>query len=630
MSDIFIIHKKHATSVIPSQNLPFILIFAAGFSYEFSPANSYWNRWKFVINYIAENYYGKQLIMNKNNIKIFAEQEYSRWLKMAEITENNDLRRELASLSEEEMIDAFCTHLRFGTSGIRGVIGAGTNRMNRYVVRRATRGIAAYLNKCTECPSVVIAYDTRTNSRFFAEETAKVLLAFGIRTYLFEELATVSLLSFAVRKLNCNMGIMITASHNPKIFNGYKVYNSDGYQIVGETADAILAEIEAVDYFEEQDICGSLYQNDECCRSADILTVPPDIKKSFVSEIVSMCPQRPESDTELRLIYTPLNGTGRAYVQEVLKGIGFENFITVSTQEYPDENFTTCPTPNPEKITAFNEGFRVLDQTGGDLIIATDPDCDRVGVCVCHQGMKVLLTGNQLGALMLDYLCQVKPPKSGQFLVKSIVTTPLADRIAARYGLSVTNTLTGFKYIGEIITGLEKRGESSRYYFGFEESNGYLMNPFIRDKDGVSAAMLTVCMAAWYKQQGLDLIDRLHQIYEETGTCIDKTRNYFFEGPYGKAAMEQVMEHFRRDISDNLGGHRIIKKTDYLEATDLPKSNVLKFELDNGTQCMIRPSGTEAKIKVYYFETESEAELELSIKKVIQTFRTMPKIVENP
>ena len=564
--------------------------------------------------------------MNKNDIKKFAEQEYHHWLKTAEKTGNHTLLRELASLDEEEMIDAFCTHLRFGTSGIRGVIGPGTNRMNRYVVRRATRGLAAYLNQRENCPSVVIAYDTRMHSRDFAQETARVLLSCGIRTYLFDELATVSLLSFAVRKLNCSMGIMITASHNPKIFNGYKVYNSDGYQIVGETADVIWTEIESVDYFDESDMKG----NGAGCGTADLITVPPDVKEMFISEIVSICPQRPDQDTQLKLIYTPLNGTGRFYVQEVLRRIGFENFITVPTQELPDENFTTCPAPNPEKITAFNEGFRVLDQSGGDLIIATDPDCDRVGVCVCHQDMKVLLTGNQLGALMLDFLCQVKPPKKDQFLVKSIVTTPLADRIAEKYGLSVTNTLTGFKYIGEIITNLEERGESSRYYFGFEESNGYLMSPFIRDKDGVSGAMLTVCMASWYKKQGLDLVDRLHQIYEETGTCIDKTRNYFFEGPYGKSVMEQVMNHFRTDTSEKLGSHRIVSRTDYLSETDLPKSNVLKFVLENGTQCMIRPSGTEAKIKVYYFETESEAELELSIKEEIETFRRKPKIVENP
>lgn len=559
--------------------------------------------------------------MNREDIKKFALEEYCRWLEMAEKNENLDLYRQLSSMNEEEILDAFCTHLRFGTSGIRGVIGAGTNRMNRYVIRRATKGLAAYLNKCTGNPSVVIAYDTRMYSKDFAEETAKVLLSCGVKTYLFDELATVSLLSFAVRKLNCNLGVMITASHNPKIFNGYKVYNSDGYQIVGPAADAILAEIESVDYFDDVGISTLSEQADRVSDSAEIIPVPPDVKELFIKEIVSLCPQKPASDTGLKLVYTPLNGTGKAYVQEVLKRIGFHNFITVPSQEQPDENFTTCPAPNPEKITAFNEGFRVLDQTGGDLIIATDPDCDRVGVCVCHQDMKVLLTGNQLGALMLDYLCQVKPPKEGQFLVKSIVTTPLADRIAEKYGLSVINTLTGFKYIGEIITVLEQQGKSSNYYFGFEESNGYLMSPFIRDKDGVSASMLTVCMAAWYKKQGLDLVDRLHQIYQETGTCIDKTRNYFFEGPYGKVAMEQMMDHFRTDISQTLGNHRIVKKTDYLKETGLPKSNVLKFVLDNGTQCMIRPSGTEAKIKVYYFETESEAELELAIKKEIETFR---------
>lgn len=549
--------------------------------------------------------------MNKNQIREYAISEYNRWKAAAEKLRDLALQTELKGLSaeEEECIDAFCGDLRFGTSGIRGILGAGTNRMNEYVVRRTTQGLSNYLNKNYHGPAVVIAYDTRRKSRTFAEETAKVLRGNGIEVYLFDTLATVSLLSYAIKALDCTMGIMITASHNPKIFNGYKVYNQDGYQIVGRVPDEILEEIDRLDFFD------GIRTSEE-----GILTVPTEVAEGFINDIVAMCPELP-GETDLSLVYTPLNGTGNYYVRKVLSGIGFTNISMVEVQEQPDENFTTCSVPNPEKITAHNEAFRTLDQVQGDIIVATDPDCDRVGVSIYHDGMKVLLTGNQLGVLMLDYLCQVKPPAEGQFIIKSIVTTPLADRVAEHYGLKVINTLTGFKYIGEIITELEKNHCTDDYYFGFEESNGYLMDAFIRDKDGVSAAMLSVCMAAHYKKQGIDLMDRLRQIYKEVGICMDKTRNYFFEGPYGKAAMERVMDYFRSEVTGSLGEHKITEKTDFMGDTELPKSNMIRFVLENGTQCIVRPSGTEAKIKVYYFETESAAELEHWMKHTIESFR---------
>lgn len=552
--------------------------------------------------------------MNKEEIRTFAIEEYHRWVQAADRLGDTELAEELAQLAaqEEEVIDAFCASLRFGTSGIRGIIGAGTNRMNEYVVRRTTQGLSNYLNKSCDNPKVVIAYDTRRKSRIFAEETAKVLRGNHIEVWLFSQLATVSLLSYAIKELGCTMGIMITASHNPKIFNGYKVYNSDGYQIVGSVPDEILKEIDQLDYFDE--IAGS----DE-----GIQLVPRRVPESFTEKIISMCPAAAAEikKSDLKLVYTPFNGTGNAYVRKVLQAIGQEDTVIVAAQESPDENFTTCPAPNPEKITAYSEGFRTLDQVGGDLIIATDPDCDRVGVCIYHDGMKVLLTGNQLGVLMLDYLCSVKPPKAGQFIVKSIVTTPLAEKIAEKHGLKVINTLTGFKYIGEIITKLEQEGSTEDYYFGFEESNGYLMDSFIRDKDGVSSAMLCACLAAYYKKQGLDLVDRLHQLYEEYGLCIDKTVNYFFEGPYGNLSMEQVMDYFRNETEDNIAGLQIKEKTDFLRETGLPKSNVIRFSFANGTQCIIRPSGTEAKIKVYYFETGQAAELEKYIKNTVESFK---------
>lgn len=553
--------------------------------------------------------------MNKQEIKKKAIAEYTWWLSAARDKETRAGLRALAD-SEDELIDAFCADLRFGTSGIRGILGVGTNRMNEYVVRRTTQGLANYLNSaCSGQPKVVISYDSREKSDVFARETAKVLRGNGIEVHLFAHLAPVSVLSYAIRALGCDMGIMITASHNPKVFNGYKVYGSDGYQIVGGVPDAILSEIDKLDFF------SGIRERDD-----GILTVSEDISKGFCRDVIAMSGAGGVSGThlnDLSVVYTPLNGTGNHYVRKVLSGIGFTNLTVVDCQEQPDPAFTTCPAPNPEKITAYNEGFKTLDAVKGDIIVATDPDCDRVGVSIYHDGMKVLLTGNQLGVLMLDYLCHVRPPKKNQFIIKSIVTTPLAERIAERYGLRVVNTLTGFKYIGETITALEREGRLDEYYFGFEESNGYLMDPFIRDKDGVSSAMLAVEVAAWCKAAGKDLIERLHQLYEEYGVCRDKTWNYFFEGPFGKMTMADVMEHFRRNLEpgSSIGGREVRSKIDYLEETGLPKSNVLAYRLEGGTQLIIRPSGTEAKIKVYVFEAESSVRLQKEIETIMDQFR---------
>ncbi|MBR3786339.1 MAG: phospho-sugar mutase [Firmicutes bacterium] len=549
--------------------------------------------------------------MDKNQLRENAITEYRRWLTAAEGDEQ--LKAELLELqeNEDELIDSFSQHLKFGTSGLRGILGPGTNRLNTYVVRRTTQGFANYLRKNLEKPSVVIAYDTRKNSRLFAEETAKVLRGNDVGVYLFPKLATVSLLSYAIGALGCDMGIMITASHNPKIYNGYKVYNKDGYQIIGSVADAILEEISKVDFF------------DEIAVSDDgILDVPDQVGEDFVDDIIGFLPV-PDKETLncIHAVYTPLNGTGNSYVRKVLARIGYENLEIVSSQEDPDENFTTCSSPNPEKITAFAEGFKVLNDVNADIIIATDPDCDRVGACIRHGGMNALITGNQLGALMLDYLCQVKPPKAGQMVIKSIVTTPLTERIARGNGLEMVNTLTGFKYIGEMITELRSRGEGWRYYFGCEESHGYLMDGFIRDKDGVSAAALVLCMAAYHKARGKDLVERLRELNEIYGTCKDKTRNYEFYGPYAGIAMTKVMEYFREHVKDTIAGKRIVEITDYLGETGLPKSDVLKYVLEDGTELIIRPSGTETKIKVYFFESSSDGALEKEIKSMIESFK---------
>lgn len=550
-------------------------------------------------------------LMDKNEMKKYANNEYRRWLEMTR--EDPQLQHELEQLSdnEEERLDSFYTDLRFGTSGIRGIIGAGTNRMNEYVVRRTTQGIADYLNEYYPAPSVVIAYDTRRKSRTFALETAKTLRGNDIEVFLFPDIAPVSLLSFAIGRLHCTMGIMITASHNPKIFNGYKVYNREGYQIVGDEPELILEAIDRLDFFEGIKT-----------KETGIQHVEESVCHDFIEKIKSfslLAGQRDILDT-LSVVYTPLNGAGNRYVRQALADIGFSNLTMVPSQEQPDENFTTCPAPNPEKITAYTEAFKILDQVGGDVIIATDPDSDRVGLCLLYDGMKILLTGNQLGILIFDYLCQMRQPQPGQVVIKSIVSTPLIEKMAEKYGLTVINTLTGFKYIGELITRLSNEGREKEYFFGFEESNGYLIDPFIRDKDGVSSAVIAVEMAAYHKARGKNLIERLRELYDEFGGCKDKTRNYFFEGPYGAMTMESLMKYFRERVNDQIGSTRIIEKIDYQDETGLPKADVLEFILENGSKFIIRPSGTEAKIKVYFFETDNSLELENAVKDIIKTF----------
>lgn len=549
--------------------------------------------------------------MDKNEMKKYANSEYRRWLEMTR--EDLQLQQELEQLSdnEEERLDSFYTDLRFGTSGIRGIIGAGTNRMNEYVVRRTTQGLADYLNEYYPAPSVVIACDTRRKSKTFALETAKTLRGNDIEVFLFPEVAPVSLLSFAIGRLHCTMGIMITASHNPKIFNGYKVYNREGYQIVGDEPELILKAIDRLDFFEgiKTKETGIQYVEESVCQD-------------FIEKINSFSLLTGQRDilNTLSVVYTPLNGAGNRYVRQALADIGFSNLTVVPSQEQPDENFTTCPAPNPEKITAYTEAFKILDQVGGDVIIATDPDSDRVGLSLLYDGMKVLLTGNQLGILIFDYLCQMRKPQPGQVVIKSIVSTPLIEKMAEKYGLTVINTLTGFKYIGELITQLSREGREKEYFFGFEESNGYLTDPFIRDKDGVSSAMIAVEMAAYHKSRGKNLIERLHELYDEFGGCKDKTRNYFFEGPYGAITMKSLMEYFRERVNDQIGGVKILEKIDYQGETGLPKADVLEFILENGSKFIIRPSGTEAKIKVYFFETDNSLELENAVKDIIKTF----------
>lgn len=551
------------------------------------------------------------MFMDMNEITRNAEREYIRWSE--QIREGDEYYEEYRALVDnpEELTDSFYCHLTFGTSGMRGLLGPGPNRINGIVIRRASAGLANYMNHRFRSPSAVISYDSRAGSAYYARETARVLNGSGIRTWIFRELTPVSCLSYAIRTLKCDMGVMITASHNPKIYNGYKVYNSEGYQIVGEEPESILNEIEKIDFFD------AIPYNDD-----GVLTVDPEIGKDFVRSITALSTRiEPDRLNQLKTIYTPLNGAGRKYVRQVFQSIGYKNFEIVRTQEYPDENFPTCPQPNPEKILAFNEAFRRADIAGGDLLIATDPDSDRVGAALYHEGMRTLLTGNQLGVLLLDYLCHIRPPRPGQIVAKSIVTSPLGERIAERYGMKVVNTLTGFKYIGDLIRRLREEGRPKDFYFGFEESNGYLLSPFISEKDGVSSAMLIVEMAAFHKSYGKDPVDRLNELYEEYGICVDKIRNYYFQGVRGRIAMEKIMEYFRGEIGDSIGGRRILRKIDYMEDTGLPRADVVQFWLENGSTLAIRPSGTESKMKIYSFETEDFTSVEREIIRIIEKYR---------
>lgn len=537
--------------------------------------------------------------------------EYARWKENVDIPY---LSKELDDMESnpDEIAEAFYKELTFGTSGIRGIIGPGTNRINHYVVARTTQGLANYLKEHYDSPSVVIAYDSRKLSKDFADLTAEILSGNGIRVWIFSELTPVSVLSYAIEQLNATMGVMITASHNPKIFNGYKVYSSEGYQIVGRVPGDILEEIDKLDYFEDFP------------RSRDNITVLDDeIAESFINKVIDMMPVRPTEEMleNIRIVYTPLNGAGNRYVKEAFKRLGFKHIIPVPAQDFPDEEFSTCPVPNPEKITAYTEAFTIMDMEKGDVIIATDPDSDRVGTAIIHDGMKYNLSGNQLGILMLDFLLKHKKAEKNSFVMKSIVTTPLADVIAKDHGLKVDNTLTGFKYIGAKIAELKRAGKEDSYYFGFEESNGYLMDPFIRDKDGISSAVLIGIMAAFYKAEGIDFMDRLDQIYKEYGRALDRQKNFVFEGVDGAITMENIMEYFRDVVREEIGGNRIVSKTDYIEGIDdLPPADVIKYVFEDGTAALIRPSGTEPKIKVYMFLSKNGAKIERAIEDIMKSY----------
>ena len=544
--------------------------------------------------------------------------EYKKWVENTK--DDPYMQKELSILenSGEELLECFNSELVFGTSGIRGIIGPGPSRINKYVVARATQGLANYINKLAEKnPSVnkkaVIACDSRRFSTQFARETADVLSGNGIKAYLFSEVTPVPVLSYSIEALGCDYGIMITASHNSGIFNGYKVFNKYGYQIVGDEPKEILDEISKLDYF------------DGINKSQDLIELlNDDISEAFsakVNEITKIYADDVE-DKSLSIVYTPLNGAGNQYIKRALKDAGFENVYSVPSQDVYDSDFSTCKTPNPEKLSAYSEAFRVLDQMNADIIIASDPDSDRAGCAIIHDGTKVNLTGNQIALLMLDFMCSVLPPKDGEICYRSIVSTPLIDRMAEVNGLTVESTLIGFKYIGEKIEELIKEGKPENYYFGFEESNGFLMNHFIRDKDAISSAVMIALMAAKHKSKGQDLIDRLEEIYDDYGTLIDRSRSYNFEGLAGKETMEAIMDHLRNSVTDQIGDLYIEDKTDYLlDDTGLPKANIIRFDMDDGSTAIVRPSGTEPKIKIYMFLTDPTSNIDKAMNSIMESFK---------
>lgn len=523
--------------------------------------------------------------------------EYRRWLQCAD----PDLKEELSGYTERQIEDAFYRNLAFGTGGLRGVIGAGTNRMNVHTVAKASQGLADYLLKTAEKPSVVIGYDSRLRSDDFARVAAGVFAANHIRVQLWPELLPVPTVSFATRYLHADAGVMITASHNPAKYNGYKVYGADGCQITTEAAAGILAEIEKLDIFAD-------VRTGEFARAlADgrITYIPEEVLTAYLKEVENQSVLFGEAvDRDVAIVYSPLNGTGLVPVTRVLKQAGYTNITVVAEQEQPDGNFPTCPYPNPEIREAMALGIQYAKKQNADLLLATDPDCDRVGIAVKDgKGEYVLLSGNETGLLLLDYLCaqRIKHGKMPEqpVMVKTIVTMDLGERIAASYGVETRNVLTGFKFIGEQIGILEKSGHAERYIFGFEESYGYLSGSYVRDKDGVNAAFLICEMFSYYKTRGIGLTDRLQQLYARYGYCLNTLHSYEFDGAAGFEKMQQIMARFRRGVV-TIGPKKVQKVLDYAPGLDgLPKADVLKYLLEDNCSVVVRPSGTEPKLKTY-------------------------------
>lgn len=556
---------------------------------------------------------------------------YSLWCENA--VDDSDLQDELKSIANDKSAirDRFYRDLEFGTGGLRGVIGAGTNRLNIYTIRRATQGLANYVKQEYNGGSVAISYDSRIKSDIFAKAAAEVLAANGIKVYIYKELMPTPMLSFAVRKLRCQAGIMVTASHNPAKYNGYKAYGDDGCQITLKGAEIVLNEINSLDMFRDVKTSGF---NTEL-EKGNIEYIPQEVIDSYYECVLAegintnLC-----ASSGLKVVYTPLNGTGNKPVRHILKAIGITDVTLVEEQENPDGNFPTCPYPNPEIREALELGLKKCKEVKPDLLLATDPDCDRVGIAVPDGDDYVLFTGNEVGALLFEYICQQRIRKGtmpeNPIVVKTIVTTNIIDAIAKEYGVEVIDVLTGFKFIGEQIGFLEKKGEEKRYVFGFEESYGYLSGGYVRDKDAVNASMLICEMAAYYRTQGISLLQARENLYNKYGVYYHTLHSFTFEGESGMIKMNDIMNQLRQNPPSEIAGYKVLNASDYkLSITKnletgteseikLPKSNVLAFELENNLKVVVRPSGTEPKIKTYYtakapdFESAKKIEAKLA------------------
>ena len=551
-------------------------------------------------------------------------EQYNYWL---ENVKDEEIRAQLLAMDDKAKEDAFYRDLEFGTAGLRGVIAAGTNRMNIYIVAKASQGLANYVvkNFKEEGRKTAVSYDSRIKSDVFAKIAAGTFAANGIKVYIYKELMPVPCLSFATRAYKCAAGVMVTASHNPSKYNGYKVYGPDGCQCTTEAANAVLKEIESLDTFKDV----KTMDFEEGLAKGCIEYISDDVYTDFIEAVKTQSLiGDDEIDKNVAIVYTPLNGTGLKPVTRILKETGYTNITVVKEQEYPDGNFPTCPYPNPEIKQAMSLGMEYAAKCNADLLLATDPDADRVGMAIKNkEGEYQLISGNQAGILFLDYICSRRialnrMPKD-PVLVKSIVTTDLADRIAASYGVRTINVLTGFKYIGEQILYLEKAGKKDSYIFGFEESYGYLAGTHARDKDAVVASFLICEMFAYYKTRGISLLDKLNEIYAKFGYSMNTLYSNEFDGSQGFKKMQDIMAKFSKGV-DQIGGKKVVEFLDYNKGINgLPKSNVLKFMLEDNCVVVVRPSGTEPKLKYYVtVSAKDEAEAKEVEKKIAADLNT--------
>lgn len=548
--------------------------------------------------------------------------QYQLWVKKAKT--DQDVVKELQDMggNEARIEDAFYRDLAFGTGGLRGVIGAGTNRMNVHTVAKATQGLANYVKNHFPVGDrrVAIAYDSRIKSDVFAQVAGGVFAANDIEVWIYSELMPTPCLSFAVRQLNCAAGIVVTASHNPSKYNGYKVYGADGCQITTEAAEEILSEIEKLDLFEEV----LTMDFEKGLQAGKIKYIPDSVYTAFVEKVKSesMLSDTVSIDKNVAIVYSPLNGAGLKPVLRTLSESGYTNITVVKEQEQPDGHFPTCPYPNPEIKEAMALGMEYARLSNADLLLATDPDCDRVGIAVKNAANEyVLLSGNETGMLLLDYIClrrdELGTMPEDPVLVKTIVTIDMAERIAANYEVRTINVLTGFKFIGEQIGMLEAAGREASYIFGFEESYGYLSGSYVRDKDAVDGAFLICEMFAYYKSKGISLLEKLEELYQTYGYCLNTLQSYEFEGSAGLDKMQQIMRDFRKGITC-FGTKKVIKCLDYAEGLDgLPKSDVIKFLLEDNCSVVVRPSGTEPKVKTYISVSAKSREEASVVEKMI-------------